>query len=696
MIRRAIKVTLNSKLIIYTLLLLLSTGLFIGVPSYRIAKHSLEEKGHTILMNGVHSAIHLMAEKNRAVQAGTLTLEEAQESVKVTLMGPKNTDGTREITSNFNFGENGYYIIYTIDGREVLHPTLEGLYVYNEVDKNPKTNSPFYLVRDKIEKAQSGGGFTTYTWTYPYSDKLGEKIAYSEIFEEWGWVVSAGTYISDFNQEATPILQLTLFLIGFSVLAGILLSGHYIASFAKPIMSLERAMKAAEYGDLNKVKTIKRKDEIGRLLTGFNHMIEAMRASKIQVENFAYYDSVTGLPNRNKLIMETEYMKESANQKTYLLLIDIKDFGILNSLHGIGYGDKILGELGRVLKTLSYACYRVSGNTFAIWLKSEHTAQIQEQFSEIIEGIEDRMNNAVFANKIEFFVSGTTSMFLNETVEGYIKRASLAMQYAKANSIINEVVFYSDEMERILQHETELKEAFSQDMYTDSVFMAYQPIVDSTTGLPVGVEALARWTSSTFGNISPGIFIPLATKHNLMIEFSQVILVKIFNDFDAIKKKFGASVYCSINISPIMFLHREFLVYFKDQLALHNVMPEDIVLEITEDVFITDLKQVRRIMDQLKRMGVRIALDDFGSGYSSMNYLKNLEFDLIKIDKMFIDEMHTDDKAHFMFKTIVSIAHAYGARIVAEGVEEKEQAELVRASGCHLIQGYYYHKPEAL
>ena len=182
----------GQKLIIFTTGMLFVASIIIGLFSYAVARNALIEKGKTILQNGVKSALILIDDLNKDVESGAITLETAQESLKMYLLGPLNPDGTRQINSQVDFGENGYYIIYSQTGLEIMHPTLEGLNVWDFQDK-AKRDKPFYLVQDKIHKAQNGGGFTEYTWTYPYSEALGRKIVYSELDPNWGWVVTAGS-----------------------------------------------------------------------------------------------------------------------------------------------------------------------------------------------------------------------------------------------------------------------------------------------------------------------------------------------------------------------------------------------------------------------------------------------------------------------------------------------------------------------
>ena len=269
------RLTLKVKLLFFTTLLLLLTCLSVGIPSYYVASKELDKQGEISLQNSVKMAIKLIDAKNADVKKGLLTKEEAQEQVKVYLLGEKKPDGTRSINKDINLGEYGYFIIYSQDGVELAHPTLEGKNVWDVKDKSGKD---FFLVRDQIKQAQNGGGFTKYTWELPNSDKLGPKITYSELDKDWGWVIIAGSYMSDYNKGADKI-YINLIFVAILVLAiSIVISTLFISGITKPLKKLVEGMSKMENGDLSSKLTIKRSDEIGIVADGFNNMIDAQRS----------------------------------------------------------------------------------------------------------------------------------------------------------------------------------------------------------------------------------------------------------------------------------------------------------------------------------------------------------------------------------------------------------------------------------
>ncbi len=367
----------SKKLIFFITILLLISSLVIGVFSYIVARNSLIEKGKTTLKNGVKSAIMLIDHYQNCIEDGLVDLETAQELVKEALLGPMNPDGTRSIENEVDFGENGYYIVYDEVGNEVMHPTLEGVNVWHYIDQaNP--DEPYYFVQDKIVKAQNGGGFTEYTWAYPYSDKLGKKIVYSEEDNHWGWIVTAGSYVSDFDAAAIMILRITILTIIVVLFIGYQTSKAFIVSTTRPITRVVDAMKIAETGTFKQVIVQSSRDEIGKLTKGFNSLIDAIETAQKnlikkddQLLKYAYYDTLSGLPNAYYFKATVSELLEKKRSNAALFLVDIKDFNFINSVYGTAYGDRVIQYLGQIIREANFKdtlIARVGGNEFAAWI----------------------------------------------------------------------------------------------------------------------------------------------------------------------------------------------------------------------------------------------------------------------------------------------------------------------------------------
>lgn len=694
----------GQKLILFTTGMLFIASVVIGIFSYMVARNALIEKGKTILQNGVKSALILIDDMNKEVVNGSISLEEAQENIKLYLLGPLNEDGTRQNKTPVDFGEHGYYIIYSQTGVEIMHPTLEGQNVWEFTDK-ARRSQPFYLVQDKIKKAQNGGGFTEYTWEYPYSEELGRKIVYSELDPNWGWVVTAGSYISDFDAAALMILRITVITMVGVIILGYLFARSYIHSITKPITTVVEAMKEAEEGRYQSIPPVEMVDELGNLIHGFNTMISAIDTAQKnlvqkddQLLQYAYYDPLSSLPNAyyfKKYV--SDRLKESKTNAA-MLLVDIKDFNIINSIYGTGYGDKIISFLGKKVKekqTSNSFVARISGNEFAIWLENIDETKITQVLDHVIDDFKQSMQSSNFISHIDFYTSVVVLDDGDVHYDQVYKKSSTALQYAKNHKHIK-VTRYKDEMYRTLERESTLLTLAELAIDTDEFVVNYQQKIDARTHKVCGVESLSRWYSPELGFVSPAEFIPMLHKSNLMVLFTNVVISKVIDDLPKLKQLYGEDITVSINISPVSFFNDGFVSFLKSLIQSRGIKASSVMLEITEDVFISDFETVKtRILD-LKKLGVKISLDDFGTGYSSLNYLSKFNFDEIKVDKSFIDHVHVDKTAFSLFDAIVKIAQSLNCDVVAEGVESMEQVQTIMEAGCHLIQGYVFSKPKPL
>ena len=302
------KQSIRTKLIIISSLLLILPIIAIGSASYFFAKDQLSQKGEVILKNGVRQVMQLIESKKLEVSRGDITLEEAQEEVRVMLLGPKDAENKRPISKFIDLGPNGYFLAYSVDGVEVMHPSLEGKSVWDVEDKG---GSGFKLVQAQIKAAQNGGGFVTYAWTLPGSEKIGDKITYQELDADWGWVVSAGAYVADFNKGANVILMVILIILAVSLIIGMIVITLYSASFAKPIRKISSALLEVSNNNLDVEEIhIKNKDELGVLASSYNTMLGNVRSLVGAMQNSS--KTVTGLAG--SLVEVTEQTTNAINE----------------------------------------------------------------------------------------------------------------------------------------------------------------------------------------------------------------------------------------------------------------------------------------------------------------------------------------------------------------------------------------------
>jgi EAL domain-containing protein (putative c-di-GMP-specific phosphodiesterase class I) len=236
--------------------------------------------------------------------------------------------------------------------------------------------------------------------------------------------------------------------------------------------------------------------------------------------------------------------------------------------------------------------------------------------------------------------------------------------------------------------ESELHTALEQGNFE----IHYQPQVDMRTGVPVGFEALLRWRHPERGIISPMDFIPVAEETGFIAQLGEWVLMKACRD----TKMLPDECFVAVNLSPVQFMMDDIVRIVRDAIRISGIEPRRLELEITESVMMQDRAKASLILKRLAEMGVSVAVDDFGTGYSNLGYLADFEFKKLKIDRSFVRKIGTDRSSDAIVSTIVGLSRALGVRTTAEGVETEDQAVLLRAAGCEVVQGYYYGKPVPL
>ena len=692
----------NRKLIsIFLFILIIATSL-IGISSYQITKKALSEKGKVVLKNSVIQALALIHSEYEKVTAGLISKSNAQEAIKTILLGPMKADGKRELHGNINLGEHGYFIIYDKAGLEVLHPTLEGQNVWNVTNFNDPEH---YIVREQIEIALGGGGYTYYAWRFPHSDKIGKKISYVGYNPDWEWIVISTTYELDFVNEATGILYTILFVTVILVILTGYVGTTYIRSATKPVLDIAKGMKNVTEGLYLPIHPGNYNDETKMLIDGYNTMIASIEKAKhkITVKNnrltyLAYNDDLTQLPNRNGL---KEYVNQRLSNECkfgYLAQLTIMGLKLLNLTLGYEQGDRVLGLFGEYLGQYkndnSYPA-RTGSNEFSIWIEDVEQQHIALLLEEVRGKSKQYISENGYNQMLDIYLSLTVYDNQKKSFETLYEETTTAMRTAKENKDLS-ITLFEESMKERVENELAMRQHLGKAILEKEIMPYYQEKVDFTTEKVVGVEALARWISSELGFVPPNVFIPYINQLNMITEFTGYMIDKVLGDYQALVMKYDSELTISINISPLCFMEKDFTDKIERAINKYNIPPHRLILEITEDIFIADYKEINKIITKLHELFVKVSIDDFGTGYSSLNYLMNIHPDEIKIDKSFVDQILHDDKAFYMFDTLCNIAENFGYSIVAEGVENKKQLKKISTTSLTIIQGYLFSKPEPL
>ncbi|MFO7612896.1 MAG: EAL domain-containing protein, partial [Clostridia bacterium] len=314
-----------------------------------------------------------------------------------------------------------------------------------------------------------------------------------------------------------------------------------------------------------------------------------------------------------------------------------------------------------------------------------------------ILGIFNSMKEAVTLNEMRInsnFNMGVA--FMSEglnTRRELFRRASLAMWYSKRQGA-NKFVYYTSEIDEKFIEEDQIQKELNRAILQNEFELYYQPIINSNDGSIYGIEALIRWNHPEKGVLKPNYFLNEAEKNDMMIDIGYWVIERAFRDYNTIQNRFTPelvnNIKLSINISPNQFKDKFFVENLKNYIVKYNMTPENICLEITEQVYIQETLRVNELLRSIKKIGCRIAFDDFGIEYSTLSKLQDLNFDVVKIDRKFILGVPHDRVCVEIIKMLKSLTDLTGKQLIAEGVDSVEQLEKLREYGCLLIQGFYY------
>lgn len=404
----------------------------------------------------------------------------------------------------------------------------------------------------------------------------------------------------------------------------------------------------------------------------------------------ATYDFLTNLPNRFKL--REDFYKNSISA---LLVIDIDNLKHINDVFGNSFGDKVIVEVSNRLKLLKndYPVYRYGDDEFILLIKSDNSFKEVECIAkEIIENIKKTMD--INGNEINITVSVGSSLYTKEIKDSdeLIKEAYTALRSAKKKGK-NKFVLCDSCINDKLNKRMKIEKNIITALNNNEFYINYQPQYNVLDGKIAGFEALLRWKNKDIGFVSPEDFIGVAEDTNLIVPIGKWVLENACKFIKNINEEFNRNYTICVNISILQIMQNDFVDMVSKILKDVNLDNELLELEITESIMMESYKNISCKIKNLRSKKIKIALDDFGKGYSSFSHLKQLPITTLKIDKSFIDNIVFDTKCNYIVGAIISIGKNLGIDVVAEGVETKEQYNCLVKHGCDKIQGYYFSKP---
>lgn len=423
-----------------------------------------------------------------------------------------------------------------------------------------------------------------------------------------------------------------------------------------------------------------------------------LREKSDEMTHLAYHDPLTKLPNRllfSQKLREAIAVAKEEKQKVGVLFLDLDGFKEINDTYGHKSGDLLLQKITRRLKKIvpeEDMIARFGGDEFTVIVQNATYEELEKIAQKIIEEIQ----KPLMLHKNKLFMTFSVGLSVcpdnGDSSELLLKHADTAMYRAKDEGK-NRYQFYDAKMTETTMGKVNLQNQLRDAIEQEQFEPYYQPKIDARSGKVVGLEALVRWNHPQRGLVPPMDFIPFAEESDFIKEIDQWMLYATLKQMKAWHKEGLKTGRLSVNISTHQLRDFVCVECFKDALSLLEFDASYLEVEVTESQVMKNQLESIEVLQALKKLGVTISMDDFGTGYSSLSYLKNLPVDRLKIDRSFIMEtpQNKDDVA--IVKTIIALSKNLGLDIIAEGVETKEQVDLLVSEGCYDIQGYYFSKP---
>lgn len=636
------------------------------------------------------------------------------------VMADIETSKIQQMVERYNSGAGSYAYLLDGDGVVIAHPDrqqvselhnykngkkiillrdVNGKVVYDE-KKNEKTeevNFPvppsLQLIINKVIAGETGVG--------EYKDLSGEQhiCAYRTILlpgnsDPWSLIVvqKKSAALAFFNN-----MMIKNGIIGMLVisLAG-LLTFLFSRRITDPLIDLVRATNKIKEGDLTVRLAVDSSNEIGVLGINFNQMVSELKEQRDGLHQLAFYDALTGLPNRESLnlYIGKEIKKMQGSEKTgAILFVDIDDLKSVNDSFGHSCGDSVIITVAQhIVAAVGDDIFvaRSGGDEFSIVLSGKYDREHIAYIADTILGTLCQ-EYEVAMKLLHMSVSIGVALYPGDSddVEDLIKKADSAMYAAKRAGRncwrFYKPIFFEETYEKMM-----LTNGLRRGLERGEFSLYYQPQLNAVGDVVIGFEALLRWKSPEHGFVSPLRFIPLAEESGLILLIGQWVL-RAACQFAKRLSDMGKNGICiAVNISPKQLLEEDFVPSIQRNLQEAGIRPEQLEIEMTESVLIESIEESVIKLSQLRDLGVMLSLDDFGTGYSSLTYLRSLPVGVLKIDKSFIDQIVTDEIQLEMVGSIIKLGHTLGLTIVAEGVESEGQLTLLRQFGCDRIQGYIF------
>tara|TARA_R110002167_G_scaffold208689_3_gene412680 strand:+ start:1068 stop:3293 length:2226 start_codon:yes stop_codon:yes gene_type:complete len=501
---------------------------------------------------------------------------------------------------------------------------------------------------------------------------------------------------------------------GVQLVIGLLLGIMLARYMVKPIKQLVLAANRIGEGDYQYRLTMRRCDELGELAVAFNNMNCNLAEHEREISHIAHHDPLTLLPNRlqlNKQLKQAITESRKHNLLMALMLIDLDDFKQVNDTLGHDIGDLLLQQVAeRIDHELRGSQDMVTGGDA---FKSTSTKTLSrmggDEFTVLVQGLAHGRDAASVAKRIIhslqspfciddhlITISASIGITLSprdgENIRVLLKNADLAMYHAKYQGK-NSYAFFNPQLTHKIESFTKTKQELRSALNNGEFELYFQPQVRLDTESVIGAEALIRWQHPTRGWVSPDEFIPIAEECGLIGPIGDWVLDSACRQLQSWRYRQGFPIHIGVNLSAYQLVDGQLQQKLASYLTRYSIDPSSLHLEVTETMLIKDEKGAVRALESLHDMGFPIWLDDFGTGYSSLSHLQRFPLAGIKIDRQFVKNLHLSERDRNLSQVLVTLGSTLGLDVIAEGVENLEQAQLLQRWGCPYGQGYLFFKP---
>ena len=434
---------------------------------------------------------------------------------------------------------------------------------------------------------------------------------------------------------------------------------------------------------------------VGVLYAVFRAQVRRQAAAERRLAHLAAHDQLTGLPNRYYLQSAFPGRRRGEGDPFCLLFIDLDNFKAINDLHGHTVGDAILqvvaARLGKVFG--DDLLVRQGGDEFIVLVRGAYDEETKHRCQRLLAELRQPIVHDDLQFTIRASIGVTQSPRDGSDLDGLLRKADMAMYEAKR--LHCGIFVYADPLERRRERIGRIERALAEALEQGELSLVYQPQVDAASGEIVGAEALLRWHSKMLETVPPDEFLPVAESMGLMPELGCFVIERALEESRGFleRPRHGAPFRLALNASVSQLFDATFVLKLLDAHRRWRAADRELVVEITESLFIEDVEQARDLLMGLRDDGLGISLDDFGTGYSSLSLLSKLPIGELKIDKSFVKDILADERDHQLIRSIIGLGASLGIPVLAEGVESAAQARALEAAGCARFQGYFIAPP---